>query len=223
MRTNSRHLVVHHLLLHQLCSQNAARQHAKQMEELRDGDEYVTRTHQVELRYQRMIVGFVFKLIAWNNIAVPGRQCPRLLVVIVKILVGMLQCVLVHIAKVNVELVIVLLLHLRMGHLDPVRFVLDGDVGRRLAVEFAVTRRWCCVDDARHKPGGWNFAQEDDEDGAQLPSAPLAGDIWNNISVWCCHCGVCCCAIGQRLCLYRFVSSTFVESVNRKKDYSRNS
>lgn len=69
--------------------------------------------------------------------------------------------ILVHITKINGELLIFLLLLLGMRHLDPFRLILDADLRRRLAKEFTVAGCRRRENDASHKPGGRYFAQKD--------------------------------------------------------------
>lgn len=109
--------------------------------------------------------------LARNYRCIPaGRLVPRMRMrSIVKIVLGMLVRVVVHIAEIDVELVI-LILDNRVQDLNPLALVAFHLVKRRSGAfspvngtrrwfteEFTMSRRRRREDDAGHKPGGWDF------------------------------------------------------------------
>lgn len=146
-----------YLLFEQMMSQNAAGEHAKQMEELCNGDKNITRANQIVLRDNRMKVGFVLKFSAGYHVRVamlghlPDARLLCLVLVVV-IVMGMLLCILIDIAKIDAKLLIVLFLLLWMRYFDPLRLILIAHGWRRLAEEFTVSRCWCSENDACHEP-----------------------------------------------------------------------
>lgn len=166
-----KHPRVHLLLpLQQEERQQTARQHPKQMEELRRCHQNIPRAHQIIIGNNRPIIRMMQKTIARNHRARPLiGLLPRMLMrPIVKVLIGMLVRIVVHIAKVDFEL-IVACLDQRMHDLDPFGLValhllrparLDAAAmrirpvaqGRRPAEELTVPRRRRREYDARHEP-----------------------------------------------------------------------
>lgn len=183
------------------------------MEELRRRHQNVARAHQIVVGDDRSVLRMVHETLARHEggTALLCRLLPRMLVrPIVKVLVRMLIGVVVHIAEVDFEL-IVARLHQRMHDLDPVGLVRlhcvrpAGRVhmvrsmrirvvgagyrtGRwRPTEELAVPRRWRRINDARHKPGGGDFAEEYQQNGAHLPAAEFAVDVADDVDffhVW---------------------------------------
>lgn len=167
------------------------------MEKLRRCDKNITRAHQIVVRDDGFVVGMVQKTFARNygGIASLGLVPRMRMVLLVEILLRMLVGVVVHVAKVNFKL-IVLGLDQRMHDLDPFgavalhfleRRALLRPVDRfrrRLAKELAVPRCGRCENDARHKPRGGDFAQEYQQDGAQLPAAEFAVDAADDVDLF---------------------------------------
>lgn len=86
------------------------------MKELRRCHQNIARTHQIKIRNDRFEVGVMNEVFARYNIGrVASRLLPRMLVhQIMEIFFRMLIGILIHIAKINLELFVIVLLQNRV-------------------------------------------------------------------------------------------------------------
>lgn len=117
---------------------------------------------------------------------------PRMLMPsIVEILGRMGVRIVVHIAKVDLKLIVTRLLNQRMHNLNPFGFaLLHGHRfrpvadGRRPTEELTVPWRRCREYNAGHKPSGWDFTEKYQHNGAQLPASKFAGNSTDNVDLF---------------------------------------
>lgn len=162
------------------------------MKELRCGHQNVTRAHQIIIGDDRSIAGVMQETVArYHRCVARVRLLPRMLMLtLLEILGGMRIRIIVHIAEVDLELVVALLDH-RMHDLNPLRFALLDGVrcgpiadGRRPTEELTVPRCRRCEYDAGHEPGGRDFGEENQHNGAQLPASEFAGDAADDVDLF---------------------------------------
>lgn len=92
-----------HLQFEQINCQQSARQHTKQMEKLCTRHQYITRTHQIIIGYNRFIIRMMQKCVTRYNRCIPIWHVPRMQMnTIMKIIFRMFFRIIVNITKVNV-------------------------------------------------------------------------------------------------------------------------
>lgn len=174
------------------------------MEKLRSRHENITWAHQIVVCDDGFVIGMMQEAFTWYNRGIAAcRFVPRMwMVSVVKIFLCMRIGIIEDIAEIDFELVI-LFFDERMHDLYPVCLVSLNllermtntlcPIGRfqwGFAEKLAVPWSRRCEDNASHKPRGWDFAQEDQQNGAKLPSTEFSIDALDDVQLF--HAAIVC-------------------------------